>query len=195
MRYFNCLLLMLAVLLVQGCVPIVAGGVGASALVLSDRRTSGIIIEDQNIESKALGQIDAQYQKTVHVNVTSFNRAVLITGQVPNETIKADIGKLVSTLTNVKSVTNELQILALTDFSWRSNDAMITANIKMRFVSNGQGFKAENVKVVTENSSVFLMGLVYHKEADAATAAAALRPSHGIVPLPPPPPSPRLARP
>ena len=172
MRYFNCLLLMLAVLLVQGCVPIVAGGVGASALVLSDRRTSGIIIEDQNVENKALGQIDAQYQKTVHVNVTSFNRAVLITGQVPNETIKADIGKLVSTLTNVKSVTNELQIMALTDFSWRSNDAMITANIKMRFISNGQGFKAENVKVVTENSSVFLMGLVYHKEADAATQIA-----------------------
>ena len=106
MRYLNYLLLAIVLGAMQGCFPIVATGVGAGALLSSDRRTAGIIIEDQNIENKALGQVTAQYNDTVHVNVTSFNRRVLITGQVPNETVKADIGKIVSSLTNVKAVNN-----------------------------------------------------------------------------------------
>jgi osmotically-inducible protein OsmY len=172
MRYLNYLLMAIVLGAMQGCFPIVATGIGAGALLSSDRRTAGIIIEDQNIENKALGQITAQYNDTVHVNVTSFNRRVLITGQVPNETVKADIGKIVSSLTNVKAVNNELQISALADLSWRSNDALITSNVKLRFINNSREFQADHVKVVTENSSVFLMGLVYHKEAEAAADIA-----------------------
>lgn len=174
MRYLNYLILAVVLGAMQGCFPIVAAGVGAGAgaLISSDRRTAGIIIEDQNIENKALNQITVQYKDTVHVNVTSFNRGVLITGQVPNEAVKADIEKMVSSLTNVKAVDNDLQISSIADLSWRSNDALITSNIKLRFVNNSRGFQAHHVKVITENSSVFLMGLVYHKEAEAAADIA-----------------------
>jgi len=174
MRYLNCLLLAIVLVAVQGCIifPIMATGIVAGSLIASDRRTGGTILEDQNIESKALNQINAQHKETVYVNVTSFNRRVLITGQVPNETVKTDIEKMVSSLTNVKAVNNELQISSLTDLSWRSNDGLITSNIKLRFSNNSQGFQPEHVKIVTENSSVFLMGLVYHKEAEAAADIA-----------------------
>jgi osmotically-inducible protein OsmY len=172
MRYLNYLILAAVLGVMQGCFPIVAAGVGAGALLSSDRRTAGIILEDQNIENKALKHINAQYQETVHVNITSFNRRVLITGQVPNEIVKSDIEKMVSTLMNVKAVNNELQVASIADLSWRSNDALITSNVKLRFVNNGRGFQADHIKVVTENSTVFLMGLVYHKEADAAADIA-----------------------
>lgn len=172
MRYLNYLLLAIVLGAVQGCLPIIAAGVGAGALMSSDRRTAGIIIEDQNIENKAFNQITALYKDTVHVNVTSFNRLVLITGQVPNETVKTNIEKIVSSLTNVKAVNNELQVSSLPDLSWRSNDGLITSNIKLRFINNSRGFQPEHVKVITENSSVFLMGLVYHKEAEAAADIA-----------------------
>ena len=172
MRYLNYLILAAVLGVMQGCFPIVAAGVGAGALLSSDRRTAGIILEDQNIENKALNHINAQYQETVHVNITSFNRRVLITGQVPNEIVKSDIEKMVSSLVNVKAVNNELQVASIADLSWRSNDALITSNVKLRFVNNGRGFQADHIKVVTENSTVFLMGLVYHKEADAAADIA-----------------------
>ena len=171
MHYFNFLFLTIVLVVTQGCVPVVGAGVAAGALLSSDRRTAGIILEDENIENKALKQISAQYRDTVHVNVTSFNRRVLVTGQVPTEKIKADIEQIVSSLTNVKAINNELQVSSsLADLSWRSNDSMITGNIKMRFISSGKGF--EPVKIITENSAVYLMGLVYHKEAESATEIA-----------------------
>ena len=172
MRYLTYLLLGIVLSATQGCFPIIAAGVGAGAIMSSDRRTAGSILEDQNIENKALNQINIQYKDTVYVNVTSFNRRVLITGQVPNEKAKTDIEKIVTSLTNVKAVNNELQVSSLTDLSWRSNDALITSNIKLRFLNNSRGFQPEHVKIVTENSSVFLMGLVYHKEAEAAADIA-----------------------
>lgn len=172
MRYLNYLLLAIVLGAMQGCFPIIAAGVGTGVLVSSDRRTAGIILEDQNIENKALNQINIQYKDTVYVNVTSFNRRVLITGQVPNKKIKTDIEKTVLNLMNVKVVNNELQVSSLTNLSWRSNDGIITSNIKLRFLNNKQGFQPEHIKVITENSSVFLMGLVYHKEAEAAADIA-----------------------
>ncbi|CAH1386706.1 BON domain-containing protein [Candidatus Nitrotoga sp. M5] len=172
MRYLNYLLLAIMLGSIQGCFPIIAAGVGTGALVVSDRRTAGIILEDQTIENKALNHIKAQYKDTVYVNVTSFNRRVLITGQVPNKSFKTDIEKIVLNLMNVKAVTNELQVSPLTNLSWRSNDGIITSNIKLRFLNNRQGFQPEHIKVITENSSVFLMGMVYHKEAEAAANIA-----------------------
>lgn len=172
MRYFNYLFLVIVLAVTQGCVPVVGAGVAAGALITGDRRTAGMILEDENIESKALKQISAQYKDSVYVNVTSFNRRVLITGQVPNEKAKTEVEQIVSSLTNVKAINNELQISSsLADLSWRSNDSAITANIRMRFLNNGR-FDSDHVKVVTENSTVFLMGVVYHKEADAAAEIA-----------------------
>lgn len=156
----------------QGCVfPVIAAGVGTGALMAADRRTAGTYIEDEGIEDKATNQIGLKYKDTVHVNVTSFNRHVLVTGEAPNEEAKVNIAKIIASVTNVKSVSNELVVSGNSSLSSRSNDSVITADVKLRFVGN-KVFNADQVKVVTENSVVFLMGLVYHKEADAAAEIA-----------------------
>ncbi len=169
MRYLNYLLLAAILGALQGCFPVVAAGVGTGVLMASDRRTTGAFIEDEGIEYKAINQISAKYNSTTaHVNVTSFNRHVLITGEVPNDTAKADIAKIVSSVSNVKAVSNELVVSGLTGITSRSSDSIITSDVKLRFL-NSKVFQADHVKVITENGTVFLMGLVYHKEAEAAT--------------------------
>jgi osmotically-inducible protein OsmY len=172
MRYLTLLFLVLMLGLLQGCFPIIATGVGTGALMASDRRTTGTYIEDEGIELKAGGRISNKYGDTVHVNVTSFNRRALITGEVPNEAAKNDIAQIVAGVENVKSVSNELSVSGLSSLSSRGNDTLITSDVKLRFLNNGKTFRAEHIKVVTENGVVFLMGLVYHKEADAASEIA-----------------------
>ncbi len=174
MRYPVYLYLFLALLLssLQGCFPIIAAGVGTGALMVSDRRTTGTYIEDEGIELKALGQVNEKYGDTVHVNVTSFNRRALITGEAPSEAVKNGIGQIVSSVPNVQSVSNELAVLGLSSLSSRGSDTIITSDVKLRFLNNGKVFQPEHIKVVTENGVVYLMGLVYHKEADAATDIA-----------------------
>ncbi len=172
MRLFNYLLLAAMLGSLQGCLfPVVAAGVGTGALMASDRRTTGTIIEDEAIEDKALNQISIKYKDKVHVNVTSFNRHVLVTGEVLNEEAKADIAIMVAGVVNVKAVTNELAVAGQTGFTSRSSDSMITADVKFRFL-NSKAFQPDHVKVITENGAVYLMGLVYHKEADAAAEIA-----------------------
>lgn len=155
----------------QGCVPIVVVGAGAGVLMGSDRRTSGSYLEDTRIESRAAKLIYNQYKDSVHVNVTSFNRQVLLTGEVPSEADKSGVANLVNSEPNIKSISNELVVSALSSFTARSNDSLLTSNVKLRFLSN-KIFQPDHVKVVTEANVVFLMGLVYHKEADAATEIA-----------------------
>ena len=171
MRYLNGLLLVALLSALQGCFPIVAAGLGAGALAGADRRTMGSQLEDTTIESKAASQIRSQYKDTVHVNVTSFNRYALITGEVPSEEIKAGVEKIVSGVSNVKSVSNELLLAEPSSLAKRSNDSLITSNVKLRFLNN-KTFQPDHVKVVTEANVVFLMGLVYHKEAEAAADIA-----------------------
>jgi osmotically-inducible protein OsmY len=172
MRYLICLLLALFLGLLQGCFPIIATGVGTGALMASDRRTTGTYIEDEGIELKAVGQVGEKYGNTVHVNVTSFNRRALITGEAPTEEVKNAIGQIMTSVQNVKSVSNELAVSGLSSLSSRGSDTLITSDVKLRFLSNGKAFQPEHIKVVTENGVVYLMGLVYHKEADAATEIA-----------------------
>lgn len=171
MRYLSYLLLAAVLGTLQGCFPVVATGVGAGALMASDRRTTGAYIEDEGIENKAISQISAKYKNTTHVNVTSFNRHVLITGEAPNEETKAGIAQIVAGVQNVKAVSNELAISGLTGITSRSSDSIITGDVKLHFLNN-KIFQADHVKVITENGTVFLMGLVYHKEAEAATEIA-----------------------
>jgi osmotically-inducible protein OsmY len=155
----------------QGCFPVIAAGVGSGALMAADRRTTGAYIEDESIEVKAANQIGLKYKDTVHVNVTSFNRHVLVTGEAPNEGAKTDIARIVESIVNVKAVNNEMGVSEKTNFSSRSSDTVISVDVKLRFINN-KVFQPDHVKVVTENGVVFLMGLVYHKEADAATEIA-----------------------
>lgn len=171
MRIVSLLLIMLVSGSLQGCFPVVAGGVGVGVMMAQDRRTSGAYVEDEAIENKAFDRIGKQYRDAVHVNVTSFNRNVLISGEVPSETVKEEIGALVSGIENVRNVSNELIISGTSSLTSRSSDSLITSDVKLRFVQDKR-FDADHIKVVTENGTVFLMGIVKRAEADAATEVA-----------------------
>jgi osmotically-inducible protein OsmY len=159
--------------LLSGCVPLIAAtGIGAGAMVASDRRSAGTQLEDQTIETKASGRIQDKYGDSVHVSVTSFNRWALLTGEVPTEEIRKDLGALVLSVPNVRNVANELTIAGVTSFGSRSNDAILTTKVKSRLV-NVKGVSSNHVKIVTENGVVYMMGLLTHKEAEAATDTTA----------------------
>lgn len=156
----------------QGCVPVVVTGVAVGgALATADRRSYGVQMDDQGIAVKAEADLLQRYDDKVHVNVTSFNRNALITGEVPDEATKAAIETMVSGYPNVLSVTNELRIAPPESYGSRSNDAYITSKVKARLVESGKVY-ANLVKVVTEAGAVYLMGLVTQQEADAATEIA-----------------------
>lgn len=154
-----------------GCVAAVATGAAAGALAVVDRRSFGTQTEDEGIEWKILGNAMNKYGDKVHLNQTSYARKVLLTGEVPDEQTKEEIGRMVSGMPNVLSVWNELQIGPTSSFQNRSNDAFITSKVKGRFVDGGK-FRANLVKVVTEAGTVFLLGMVTRQEADAAIEIA-----------------------
>ena len=172
MRKTIYILLSLATLpLVSACVPLIATGVGAGALMIEDRRSTGSYVDDEAIERKISWRIGDHYGRDTHVDVTSFNHVVLISGQVHDETARQDIEKIAHELENVRSVQNELTIGPALSMGAHSNDALITSKVKARFLDANQ-FYPNHVKVVTENRVVYLMGLVKHKEGDAATEIA-----------------------
>jgi osmotically-inducible protein OsmY len=159
--------------LLNGCIPLLIGGaVGAGALMATDRRTSGTYIDDQNIELKAYREISHKYRENSHVNFTSFNGVVLITGEAANEDIKKDAEQYVRSISNVRNVFNEVVVGGNSSLGSRSNDTAITSKVKTRFVSNGGRFWANHVKVITEQGVVYLMGLVTKQEGDAAAEVA-----------------------
>lgn len=156
----------------QGCVPVAVVGAGAAgAMSYEDRRTTGVQIDDEGIELRAGNRIGERYGDKVHVNVTSFNRGVLLTGEVPDEKAKQDIEKMVASVPNVRTVANELRIGAPSSFSDRANDSAITGKVKAHFVDAGK-FSAVHVKVVTEASVVYLLGLVTDTEGKLAAEIA-----------------------
>ena len=159
-----------AAVTLQGCFPIAAIGVGATALVVDDRRSTGFYIEDENIEWRARSMLLERFKDT-HINVTSYNLGVLLTGEVPDEKIKADVGDAIRKVANVKNVTNELAVGGKSSLTARSNDALITTSVKARFLG-AKGFSSNHVKIVTEANIVYLMGIVTKEEGDAATEIA-----------------------
>jgi osmotically-inducible protein OsmY len=171
MRIPSLLLLALLSASLQGCFPVVAAGVGTGVMMAQDRRTSGAYVEDQAVEAKAFNLIGKQYKEGVHINVTSFNRNVLISGEVQTEEIRQDVGRLVAGIENVRNVSNELIVSGPSSLTSRGSDSLVTSNVKLRFMQDKR-FNAEHVKVVTENGTVFLMGIVKRAEADAATEVA-----------------------
>lgn len=155
----------------SGCMAVAVGGAAATGyMVGEDRRTVGTMTEDQGIELKAASQIEEK-MKDAHINVTSYNRAVLLTGEVPTATNKADAERIARAVENVRSVFNELQVSGNTSMQARTNDSVITSKVKGRFVDGGK-FNPLHVKVVTEDGVVYLMGLVKRQEADSATQIA-----------------------
>jgi osmotically-inducible protein OsmY len=158
--------------LLQGCLPLVATGAGATVLVLDDRRSVGAQTEDQEIELRTDGRISDAFGDKVHINITSYNRNVLLTGEGPDAAAKAKIEDIARSIANVRGVVNEIQIAGVSTYSSRGNDSYITSKVKARFVDEGRGFSTNHIKVVTESSVVYLLGLVTRAEADAAAEIA-----------------------
>ncbi len=167
-----CVVLSLAVQL-NACVPVVAGGVATTGAIVSDRRSSGTFIDDETIELKAIKAIsDNLGAQEIHANVTSYNRHVLITGEVGNEANKAKAEAAVRAIDqNIKKLTNELKIGPNSELSARAKDTYITSKVKTEFIGKNL-FPATYVKVITEAGTVYLMGIVSKKEAEDATNLA-----------------------
>ena len=162
-----------ASLLLAGCAPLlVAGAVGGTALVVADRRSTGAQVDDEAIELKIANNIGAGYGDQVHVNTTSYNGIVLLTGEVPTQDLVASIGEIARTTAKVRRVDNELAVGPVSSVGSRTNDSYITSKVKARFVEANK-FAANHVKVVTERQVVYLMGIVRRDEGDAAGQIAA----------------------
>ena len=155
--------------LLHGCTAALVGGAAAGGyMVAQDRRTVGTMTEDEGIENKASSRIGHRFKDGIHVNVTSYNRMVLLTGEVPDAATKTEIERITRGVENVRGVYNELAIAGVSSYAVRTNDSVITSKVKGRFVDAGK-FSALHVKVVTENSIVYLMGLVKKQEGQEAT--------------------------
>lgn len=161
----------LVAFLLQGCIEMAVVGAGAAVVSVENRRTTGAQFEDESIELRAVNRIRERFADKAHINVTSYNRAVLLTGEAPDERIKAEAEKIVLGLPNVRGVTNEIQIEGTSSLGSRSNDGFITSKVKARFLDANR-FNVLHVKVVTESGIVYLLGIVTEKEADAAVEIA-----------------------
>lgn len=154
----------------QGCVAGAVVGAGTVALMADDRRTTGIYIEDENIEWKAVAKVYDQFQGS-HINATSYNRKLLLTGEVSTEETKKAVEAALKAIPSVVTVANELVVGPNSSVTARGNDSLVTSNLKARLVGNGK-VSPSHVKVITEAGTVFLMGLVTPAEADAAVEIA-----------------------
>jgi osmotically-inducible protein OsmY len=138
----------------------------------TDRRISEVYLADEAIEIRTANAISQQLGDNVHVNVTSYNRMLLLTGEVPDAATKEKVEKVaIANSTEIKRITNELQIAGISNYTARSNDTYLTSKVKARFLDAAR-FSINHIKVVTENSSVYLLGLVTQAEADAAVEIA-----------------------
>jgi len=158
--------------LLGACAPLLIGGamVGGSLMVI-DRRTSGAQIEDQGIEMKSLTRVSEAIGDRGHVSTTSYNRLVLITGEVPTEADKAAVELAVARIENVRSIVNELAITSASSLGTRSNDTLLTSKVKASIV-DAKDLQTSAYKVVTENGVVYLMGRVTQREATRASDVA-----------------------
>ena len=157
--------------MLSGCLGVAAVGMGGAVVSAVDRRTTGAQVDDEGIELRAGNRISERFGDKVHVDITSYNRSVLITGEVPDAGAKSEIEKIVVGTTNVRSVTNDLQVAGGSSLTSRANDATITGKVKARFLDANQ-FNVLQIKVVTEASVVYLMGIVSESEAAAAVEIA-----------------------
>ena len=172
-RIASLLLAVAAASTLASCVPVlVAGAAGGAALVATDRRTTGAQVDDEGIELKVVTQASNLYGDRAHVNVTSYNGLVLLTGEVPDQGALSSLGNFTKAQAKVKAVQNELVVTPPTDISQRSNDTYITSKVKARFVEANK-FPPNAVKVVTERGVVYLMGIVTKAEGDNAGETAA----------------------
>ena len=166
--------LSLCALLLSGCAaPLLVAGAAGGATVARDERSNQSMLDDQVIEAKAKDAIyaDPERAKRVHINVTSYNHVVLLTGEALSKATRNEVLDIVRQLDKVRLVHNEIRIADLTDFSSRTGDSWITSKVKSEMLAT-RGFPSTRVKVVTENDTVFLMGLVTRNVGDHAASIA-----------------------
>ena len=168
----NATLVALAALTLGGCAALVVGGAAlGTALMVTDRRTAGVQIEDQLIELKAVTRIREAVGDRGHISAVSYNRMVLLTGEVASEADRAAIEQTVSRIENVRSTVNELAVMGSSSMTARSNDTILTSKVKASFL-DAKDLHANTIKVVTERATVYLMGRVSEREAVRATDLA-----------------------
>jgi len=161
-----------AATLLGACAPLVVGGaMVGGALMVTDRRTSGAQVEDQAIELKAANRVRDAVGDRSHVNITSYNRAVLITGEAATEADRTAIEQAVGKVENLRSVLNEMAVMGASSMTSRSSDLIISGRVKAAFV-DAKDMHANAFKVVTERGVVYLMGRVTEREAARASDIA-----------------------
>lgn len=165
------LLALAAATALPGCAPLLVGGAMVSGvLVATDRRTTGAQVEDQSIELKS-GNVVKELATLGHVVVTSYNRMVLVTGEVPDEANRSRVELALAKIENVKSVVNELAVAGNTSTGSRANDVQLGVKVKASFL-DAKDLQANAVKVVVERANVYLMGRVTEREATRAADLA-----------------------
>jgi osmotically-inducible protein OsmY len=165
--------LLAVVTLGSGCVPLIVAGAAGTALVITDRRSTGAQLDDTSIETKLSGHASNQYGGRGHVSVTSYNAIVLLTGEIPDNAAKSAMTTAAQGTDRVRSVHNELVVAPPSELGSRTNDTYLTSVVKTRFLEATEKFSATHIKVVTDRGVVYLMGMVKRSEADAAAQIAA----------------------
>jgi len=167
---------LLLITLLQGCAGAVVGGAAAGASVVHDRRSAGTVVDDGIIEFKAMEKLisDKELFEQTHISVTSYNNILLLSGEAPTDALRSKAFSLVSAIPKVRKVHNELVLAAPSSLLTRSSDTWITTKVKTNLlgIDNLPGFDGTRIKVVSENGTVFLMGIVKREEANVVTDAA-----------------------
>ncbi len=163
---------LIAATALAGCAPIILGGaMVGSVLMATDRRSSGAQVEDQAIELKAINRVREVLGDRGHVNTTSYNRMVLLTGEVPAEADRLAVEQAVARIENVRSTVNDLAVMGASSLTGRSNDTILTSKVKASFV-DAKDMLSNAFKVTTERGTVYLMGRVTEREATRAAELA-----------------------
>ncbi len=163
---------MAAVAALSACVPLMLGGAAVSgALMVNDRRTTGVQIEDEAIELKAGSRLKESLGDSAHLNISSYNRIVLVTGEVATDADRAKVEAVVQPVENVRSVVNEAAVAGKSSLTSRSNDTLLTTKVKASLL-DAKDIQAQAVKVITERGNVYLMGRVTEREASRAVELA-----------------------
>lgn len=170
---FQLLTVIIPVLILSGCAAVAVTGIATGASVAADTRTTGTVIEDQSIELKALQTLSAnkELNDQVHINTTSYNTIVLVSGEAPTEDLRRKVIEIVRNIPKVTHVHNEITIAAPSSLVSRSSDSLITSKVKTKLLAN-KNVAGLNVKVVTEKGVVYLMGISTRAQADKATDIA-----------------------
>ena len=155
----------------SACAPLVLGGAAVGTMVAIDRRTSGAQLEDEGIELRAASRLREAIGERGHINVNSYNRQVLLTGEVASEADKQNAEQVVSRVENVKGIVNDLAVMGNSSLTQRSADTLTTGKVRASLVDD-KLLTASAFRVVTERGTTYLMGLVTQREADRATAIA-----------------------